>query len=210
MKRKLTMASIEEKMYDYTCDLCHTKGTTSVTSQYEYGLNDNMYVIQIIREADGIERRLRIPFYMKNNTFILFGIINYRGIITQGHYKSYVRSAHSGSWFSTNDNEIKEVTEEYISLNAKPALLFYRKKSEYDKNLNHQKNNKLCQERRRLKPDVKKDEATYDKKRNSNPLRIKYNMDSKKKRRDKLNVKKNEATYDKKRNRNPLRINNNN
>jgi ubiquitin C-terminal hydrolase len=56
----------------------------------------------------------------------LFGTGNHFGNTTGGHYTSNIKNPN-GKWYSFNDNNITEITEDKI-INANTYSLFYRKK----------------------------------------------------------------------------------
>ena len=68
-----------EILEDYRCRFCKSTGTTRAPTQYKYPLNDNICAIYIKRPVQDLARKIEFPFYIKNKTYMLFGIIDYAG-----------------------------------------------------------------------------------------------------------------------------------
>ena len=222
-----------EDINEYRCNFCNSTGTTSITTRRYYPLNDNILVLHAKRQGNEMNRSLTFQFQLQFNktNFILFGIIDYAGFITYGHYTSYVWCAQSASWFYANDSTITKVTEDYVHLKSRPVLLFYRKKSENDnkqirkrkdkerrnqfsqqpalrqqKREADRKKNKESHHNRRLQVAFRQQEREADRKRKSAPVQLEIDKESHHNRRLQPALRQQEREADRKRKSTPVQL----
>lgn len=59
--------------------------------------------------------------------YSLVGFVKHKGIISSGHYISYIKHKDEGKWYRISDEIIKEFDKKKLSSQKTPYLLFYEK-----------------------------------------------------------------------------------